>query len=702
MKKLLLIVCLLVVAIFAQAQEKCLTEINFRKYAAENPTLLQNREQLERFTEQYLKDNANKVKKRSSSTVASYIIPVVVHVIHYGGTENISKEQIEDQIRILDEDFRRLNADTINTPTDFLPLAADSDIEFRLAQLDPQGNCTDGIVRVYSNLTFNARDNVKALSYWPSNKYLNMWIVASIANSSGSPGDVIGFAQFPGGAAATDGIVIKHDYMGSIGTASNTGNAGRTTTHEVGHWLNLRHIWGDDAGACTGSDNVPDTPNQANWTLSICPSFPLTDACTANSPGILYPDYMDYTNGDCQNVFTFGQASRMQAALNSALSGRNNLWSSSNLIATGTNGTPAVLCVPKADFIPRPVFICEGGSFTFKDGSYNGTVDSRVWTFPGGTPATDTSANPTVTYATAGVYDVTLDVTNTAGTSTKTLSGLVTVSAPTNTGNVPYSEGFETGTFPFNDWYILNSNGGNTWALSSLAGFASSKSLRLNNFSGNDKGSDEFILPAINLSNVSGTSLTFDMAYAISSTTASNTDKLSVFVSTNCGQTWTLRRGITGTTFPTVATAITSSFVPNQAQWRNETVSFSPTSISGKPNVRVRFDFTHDTGNNIYIDNININGTVTGLDEVQNLEDNVNVYPNPSPDVTYVDFSTKSQGIVVIELRDVSGRVVSTFSDEMSAGDHQYTINEKLESGIYMLNIIVGNQTTTKRVVIQK
>jgi len=242
MKKLLLVVCLLVVAIFAQAQEKCLTEINFRKYAAENPTLLQNREQLERFTEQYLKDNANKVKKRSSSTVASYIIPVVVHVIHYGGTENISKEQIEDQIRILDEDFRRLNADTINTPTDFLPLAADADIEFRLAQLDPQGNCTDGIVRVYSNLTFNARDNVKALSYWPSNKYLNVWVVASIANSSGSPGDVIGFAQFPGGAAATDGVVIKHDFMGSIGTAASSGGAGRTTTHEVGHWLNLRHI----------------------------------------------------------------------------------------------------------------------------------------------------------------------------------------------------------------------------------------------------------------------------------------------------------------------------------------------------------------------------------------------------------------------------------------------------------------------------
>jgi len=317
------------------AQEKCLSEIMFREEAAKNPQLLRNREQLEEWTRSYVEQwTLNNSAERSSGVAR--VIPVVVHVIHEGGPENISREQIIDQIDSLNKDFQLQNADTVNIPPPFKPLAGNPQIEFRLAQLDPGGDCTDGIVRVYSPLTKNARNNVKALSYWPSSKYLNIWIVNSIANTGGSPGMVIGFAQFPGGDPLTDGVVIKYDYMGNIQQAAGSNNNGRTATHEVGHWLNLRHIWGD---AQCGNDQVTDTPIQFGANLSICPSWPHVTNCSGNAPnGDMFTNYMDYTNGDCQNMFSAGQAARMNAALSSGVSSRANLWSGNNLVVTGTDG----------------------------------------------------------------------------------------------------------------------------------------------------------------------------------------------------------------------------------------------------------------------------------------------------------------------------------------------------------------------------
>ncbi|CAN5495502.1 hypothetical protein BH11BAC2_BH11BAC2_21690 [soil metagenome] len=700
MRKLFIvaIICLTGFIQSAQAQEKCLTEIMFREAVAKDASVLQNREALEKFTEQYVQ-NVQNTNNRSSSVVR--IIPVVVHIIHYGGPENISDAQVQDQIDSLNKDFRRLNADAANTPAAFAAIGADCQIEFRLAQLDENGNCTTGINRVYSPLTYNARNNVKGLIYWPSNKYLNLWIVNSIANTNGGPGSVIGFAQFPGGAAATDGVVIKHDFFGSIGTATSSGGAGRTATHEIGHWLNLRHIWGDDAGLCSGTDFVNDTPNQADWTLSICPTFPLTDGCTGPPNGIMYPNYMDYTNGDCQNIFTVGQSQRMDAALSSPVSGRNNLYTASNLLATGTDGTPAVLCSPIADFIPRPLNVCEGGSLTFKDLSWGGIGASRVWSFPGGTPSSDTSAIPTILYATAGTYDVSLTVTNASGSDTKTITGMVTVTTTTVGAFSPFSEGFENGNFPFADWSVYNANGGSTWGLTTVAAASGARSIFINNFSNNDKGPDEFLMPAFNLSNVTGTQMTFDVAYAITSATSTNTDKLTVYYSTNCGKTWTVRLTKTGTALATTANPVTINFVPTASQWVNIPVNLAPVTVSTQPNVRFKFEFTHDSGNNIYIDNININGTITGVDDINAEYASVNIYPNPSTSLSYMNFTTAAAGNVKIEVQDVSGRLISTFSDDLPAGDHQYTMENNLESGVYLVRLIFGEKTVTKKIVIQ-
>ena len=692
------IALLLAFSLNSQAQEKCLSEIIFQEEAAKNPQLIKDREAFEIYLRNYAAANP---QQRTAGVVR--IIPVVVHVIHFGGPENISKEQILNQIEILNQDFRRLNPDTTQTPIDFVQYAADSEVEFAMAKLDPNGNCTDGIVRIYNSMTYNARSNVKALSYWPSDQYLNIWIVNNITNSSGSPGQVIGFAQFPGGSPATDGVVIKYDYMGDIGAAAGTNNGGRTATHEIGHWFSLRHIWGDDGGSCAGTDFVIDTPNQADWTLSTCPTGVLTDACTPSAPGIMYSNYMDYTNGDCQNIFTMGQKQRMDGALNSSTSGRNNLYTPNNLLATGITGGATGECTPVADFVPRPKMICEGTSVIFNDGSWNGEVTSRQWSFPGGTPATDTSASPTVTYNTAGTYDVTLTVSNALGSDTKTVTGAVIVSPQAVTTTVPYNEGFENGTWPFADWTVINSNGpaSNTWAITTAAASQGTQSLKLTNFSNNDKGFDEFVTPAFNLSNVTNTSMTFDVAYAPGRVSVAPTDKLMIYYSTNCGQTWTPRSTITNLVLSTVPDSATGDWVPNASQWSTETVNLATTAISTKPNVRFRFEFTHDTGNNLYIDNLNLTGTVTSVDEINARSANVNVYPNPSSSMTYVDFSMAASGEVQIDVLDAAGRNISTFTDNLPAGEHKYTMPDQLDGGVYIVRLTFGDYSVSKRIVIR-
>lgn len=698
MKKLYtLLLALTVLFLTTTAQNRepriCLSETLFQEKAQSDPSLLQNRETLERFTEQYVQQQPG---QRNAGVVRA--IPVVFHVIHEGSTENISRDQCLDQLRVLNEDFRRLNADAASTPGVFQAIAADSEIEFRIAQLDPNGNCTDGVTRTFSHLTNNARDNVKALIYWPSNKYLNIWIVKTIENTSGGAGFVIGFAQFPGGNAATDGVVLRHDFTGTIGTAATSGYAGRTGSHEVGHWLNLRHIWGDSN---CGNDFVTDTPPHEGAHAG-CPSHPyhVNNCGAGTSPnGEMFMNYMDYTDGDCQNMFSQGQSTRMNAALSSSLSGRNNLWTPSNLTSTGTDGTPPVVCSPIADFASETKYICEGTTLNFVDGSWNGDPTTWDWQFPGGTPNSSVSQNPSIQYNTPGIYDVTLTVTNSAGTDTKSAPGMIVVSpAAAAINTYPFSEGFETG-FPNPDWYVNNSNPAtNFWEQTSLAAHTGSNSVQLYNHSGNGaENIDEFITTSFNLSNVSQTTMVFWRAFAIRSN--NSIDKLRVLSSTNCGQLWSVRYTKSGTNLAT-AGLVSSVFIPNASQWDADTVNLSSTSVSGKPNVRFKFEYTQDTGNNIYIDDINLNGVV-GINEYINMQAGVDIYPNPSESETKIEFSLKDKAIIRIEIADMTGRIVKTMNElTLQAGDYVYDIDVALASGSYFVNLWIGNEKVSKKLII--
>lgn len=261
-------------------------------------------------------------------------IPVVVHVIYNTAAQNISDAQIQSQIDVLDADFRRLNADAAATPAAFAGVAADARLDFALAVRDPSCNPTTGITRTSTSVTgwVFPSDAMKSNATgghdpWDVNKYLNIWVVNYTDGT-------LGYGTFPGMPANIQGVVIDYRAFGTIGTLFPQFNLGRTATHEIGHWLNLNHIWGDDGTACSGSDNVADTPNQGGFNTG-CPAFPHV-SCMNGPNGDMFMNYMDYSDDNCYNMLTAGQVARMDAALHTQ---RASILASDALVpATGSPG----------------------------------------------------------------------------------------------------------------------------------------------------------------------------------------------------------------------------------------------------------------------------------------------------------------------------------------------------------------------------
>jgi hypothetical protein len=242
------------------------------------------------------------------------LIPVVVHVVHGTDAENISDDQVRSQITTLNEDFRATNADLSKVPEPFLDRVADARIEFELASRDPDGKPTSGITRTRTDRSsfHHVDDDVKATPTggtdpWDTRKYLNIW-VCTLA------GGILGYAQFPGGPPRTDGVVILHSAFGTVGTATAPFDRGRTLTHEIGHYLNLSHIWGESRFAtCADDDHISDTPVQLDKNFGT-PTFPHF-SCEDQPHGDMFMNYMDYVDDEAMFLFTREQALRMAAAL---------------------------------------------------------------------------------------------------------------------------------------------------------------------------------------------------------------------------------------------------------------------------------------------------------------------------------------------------------------------------------------------------
>jgi PKD repeat protein len=352
-------------------------------------------------------------------TKAIITIPIVVHIVHNGeavgnGT-NISRAQVESQIEVLNEDFRRK---TGTRGFNDSPVGADIEFEFCLSPIGENGETLPepGIHRYHGGKVSWTENEIetdlKPSTIWNPNLFYNVWVL----NFGGTSGSLLGYAQFPSpphpsgipsdGGANTDGVVCQYSSFGS----SDKGeflvlqapyDKGRTLTHETGHWLGLRHIWGD--GPCA-TDYVDDTPT-AHGKNSGCPINRLScDNVTLE----MVQNYMDYTDNACMNIFTKGQKARMVAVME--LSPRRKSLIEANICS---NIAPAP---PVANFSADRTFVLKGGEVAFTDLSSNFPTQWK-WTFEGGNPNTSLVRNPKIKYASAGVYKVRLEATNSLGTS---------------------------------------------------------------------------------------------------------------------------------------------------------------------------------------------------------------------------------------------------------------------------------------------
>jgi PKD repeat protein len=710
---------------FAQENHfNCGSHTQMKKLYAENPGLEEDYKKLvNRYQE-------NRIVNGKSTVVR--IIPIVFHIVHEYGPENVSDLQIYDQMQILNEDFLKNNADTSIVIAPFDTIIGDAMIEFRLATLDPYGNCTNGIEHIYNHNT-NQGDDYSKLYQWDRDKYLNVWLTKTI----GSAG-VAGYAYYPTGVTGTgffrDGIIILHDYVGSMGTSSP--GRSRALTHEIGHYLGLAHTWGNDndpgnTASCGQDDGIGDTPNCIGMTSCNLAMNSCNDTLTLNSywgnydPVDNAQNYMDYSY--CSVMFTKGQASFMSNVLDQETSGRNNLYDSTNLVATGTYTMTPVTCTPIADFYmdanagvsntgpnANVMSACVNDPIAFKDASWKAGITQWEWTFPGGSPATSNTQNPSVTYAAPGWYDVTLKVTNSAGSNTKTINHMVYIQGDWAEYVGPRTEDFNANA---NFWIALNPENNHAgFNRVTSGGRGNSACFKLNNYKdvsgaqmftedsyyydrlGNSR--DYLITPAFDLRNTSSISISFDYAYGTKATsTPEITEKLIVYYSRDCGKTWIQKTSITGAALVSAGYVGNTDYTPsNDQQWKTFSFNHTPTAADGK--TKFKFEFVaSDFSSNFYFDNFNISGTL-GIEDNGTLS-TISIAPNPvatGSDLA-VEVPNTEAGMKLIVM-DLKGAIISTTEVPASSGVQTVNIPMNVAKGCYILNAVQGAAKSTHRVVV--
>lgn len=650
-----------------------------------------------------------------------YKIPVVFHVLHNGGVENISNAQIMDALEVLNRDYRLLNPDAANVASAFnasnpsaTSVPTDIEVEFVLATKAPNGECFSGITRTQSSQSYSGDGQAQLNAIvagndvyngqWPGNKYLNIFICGDIGGAAGytyTPSNWIGTAM-------ANGIYILHDYVGRIGT----GHVGtdRALTHEVGHWLNLEHVWGGNndpgSGGCdTQNDFIQDTPQTVGSTACLLSA----NTCTGDNAywGFNQIDnvenYMDYSY--CSKMFTPGQKARMVAALNSSVGGRNNVWTSTNLTATGADGN-AYLCA--ADFYSDRIKICAGDSINFFDNSYHNVV-SWNWTFQGGSANATNIQNPTVFYANPGVYNVSLTVSDGNTSLTKTMNGYITVTAAGAT--LPFLDGFETytslGTSGY--WEVDNQQNNATFEVTTTAAHTGSKSVKLANFGQAGTNVDELIANPVNLSAITSTGgVTLSFRFAYRKRVSTNAEKLYVLFTGNCGESWEIRKSIQGSSLG--STVVSTAWTPAaQTDWTTVHCT-NITSQYWNQNFRYKFRFEGSGGNNLYLDNINIYasgpseelvGGNTGVDELESATD-ISIYPNPADKEVNVSYNVANNTKTEISITDILGKKIQTFNIQSLEGNNLVVLStEELASGTYMIEIVSNGVKTVRQIQVR-
>lgn len=665
----------------------------------------------------YQKELSRSKYQKTAATI--YTVPVVFHIM---GNQSITDQKFIDLIAAVNKDYARTGSDTGTISPAFKSLYKDAEIRFALAKRDPTGKCTNGIIRhstdspYWSQTSPNYAYSGTGTSRWPVNQYLNVYVVECISSATYScpttGGAYLGgYTYKPGSTPYTtngnmgDAIV----YLKSLLDPTDS----RTLSHEIGHWLNLSHTFGNNnctgGTACGTTDGISDTPI-TTCNFGTCPASVGSNTCDP-SGNVNVENIMDYSS--CPKMFTQGQITAMRTAIQSATGGRNNLWAALNYSLTGL--ASGYTCSPVADFTSNKAINCSGTSVTYTSTGQIGESGSLLWSFQGGSPATSTATSQVVSYATPGTYSVGLVALNASGTNTVNRASYIKVVNGNGGVILPNSFDFEAATLP-SSITVVNGNAGSvTWSLNPTYGSTlTTKSIYLNNFPSTNIGGhiDIFETPFYDFSTTTAITMNFYYAYAKRSATQSDTFK--VQYSLDCGGSWTTLLGSPTTLAMATASGgtLTTAFTPSLAtKWiyKNFTTG-TMSALWNKPSVKFRFYFRADpnktTANNLYIDQINILGTVSIPTAITELEKTINlaIYPNPTASTSTLDFTIPNNKNAIISLTDMMGRVMEqeiAKSDDL--GNVKYVINQNgnLASGVYIVNIEVDGQRISKKLIIE-
>ncbi len=643
--RILTIAAMLMLATIGQlaAQRACASHDVLQEQLLNNPEFLQRLEEIEQHTHDHI--NAGGVQERILVT-----IPVVFNIVYNTTAENISDAQIQSQLTILNDDFRKLNADVANTPSLFAGLTADCEINFCLATRDPNGNATTGIRRQSTTITaFGSNDAVKftaqgGLDAWPAASYLNFWVCDL-------SGGLLGYAQFPGGAAATDGVVCDYQYVGNVGTATAPFNLGRTATHEVGHWLNLRHIWGD---ANCGSDLVTDTPTH-NTSNGGCPTYPHLSTCSG-TPVEMTMNYMDYTDDACMYMFTTGQKARMQALFGSGGS-RVSLLSSLGCSTPGGGGTCAV-----------PAGL----------GSSNVTASAATVSW--GAASGAVTYNLQYKLSTSSTWTT---VSGIAGTSSN-LSGL----AASTTYN----------------YQVQTVCSGASSAYSSAASFttlAAGGGGCTDNYEANESRSTAKVISANSTITAKISTTTDKDHFKFANTSAQRNIKVNL---NNLPADYDLKLYRSNTLLGTSENAGTTS----------EQLIYNTTTVSSNYIAYV-YGYNGANSTSCYNLTVTLSATSFRTDgssdgnteeiEIPVLFENAGfgLFPNPAKDMVTIEVPVEGESDVQVSIMDATGRVAIQENRTMAKGNNQVQVGlGQLSTGIYMVQVRNGETVNTRKLVINK
>lgn len=643
---------------------------------------------------------------RQTGTV---VIPIVVHIV-LQNPSLVSDSAVFSQIAVLNRDYTASDPDTSDVPQVWKPIIGNAQMEFCLAQRDPQDDPSTGILRVTTPVgTFsinNACSDVKHAATggsdaWADSEYLNIWVCNL---ESGYLGVTTPYGLYPDNE---QGVVIQYNAFGTVGNLQAHYNLGRTTTHEIGHYFNLLHPWGAGDGTCSPGDYVGDTPPQYGPVYG-CPAFPFTDQCSPDSPGVQFVNFMEYTDDDCMHMFSQGQVSRMEASLYDQ---RASLLTSRGCLPVLQFPLDASILTVEAPTgkicngqVNPLVVLKNRGTDTLRSVTLNYQVDSGAvstisWagslnpfdtlqiSLPGF--QADTGAHILTVFTSGPNGQQDQQPANDTGRSSFHLDPLAIL---------PFSEGFEDTIFPPSGWVVVNPDDSYTWQRTTAASHSGSASAVIRNFVYTVNGPvDDLETPVFQINGADSAYLSFYVAAAVQSppyTQNNPWDTLEVLISTDCGQSGDLRYQHWGLNLITDSAEDQAEFVPAPDQWRKDSVNLTP--YIGQGNFQLIFRNICNNENDIYLDDIQV--------YTKNVNPNlaaqgILVVPNPTTGQVLVEFLNTGNGLQGVDIYNVQGQLVAS-QPVTAITDNRLVFNlANAADGAYFVRIIYAHKTIVREIL---